>query len=303
MDTQHLQAFVEVAEHGSFSIAAETLHLTQPAVSKRIAVLENQLNCKLFDRISRTVQLTEAGLALLPKAERILQAVQDAKRSIDDLQGEISGSLRIGISHHIGLHRLPPVLQAFSRRYPAVNFDIDFMDSEEAHEQLMHGRIELGVVTLDPVDTGSLQRQPIWQDELLVTVAPDHPLAAADSVDLHALSRFTAILPGLNTYTGQIVKATFQQQQLKLNVSMATNYLETIKMMVSIGLGWSVLPHTMIDASIAALTIADLKLQRTLGCVFHQNRSLSNAATAFVEALRHNGDFDAPDSDAQPAQR
>lgn len=291
MDTQNLQAFVEVAKTSSFSVAAEALHLTQPAVSKRIAVLEGQLDCKLFDRISRTVQLTEAGAALLPKAERILQAVQDAKRSIDDLQGDVSGSLRIGISHHIGLHRLPPVLQSFSQRYPEVNFDIDFMDSEEAYEQVMHGRIELAVVTLDPAGKSPLKRQPVWQDDLVVTVAPTHPLATFDSADLATLSQFTAILPGLNTYTGQIVKAMFQQHHLKLEVSMATNYLETIKMMVSIGLGWSVLPHTMIDDSIKALTISDLTLQRTLGYVFHQNRSLSNAATAFVKALEIDGDF------------
>ncbi len=290
MDTQNLQAFVEVAEGGSFSVAAEALHITQPAVSKRISVLESQLGCKLFDRISRTVQLTEAGAALLPKAERILQAVQEAKRSINDLQGEVSGSLRIGISHHIGLHRLPSVLQSFSQRYPKVHFDIDFMDSEEAYEQVMHGRIELGVVTLDPTGNSPLKRQPVWQDDLVVTVSPSHPLAIIDHPDLSTLSQFTAILPGLNTYTGQIVKSTFQQHGLTLDISMATNYLETIKMMVSIGLGWSVLPHTMIDDSVKALKMSNLKLQRTLGYVFHQNRSLSNAASAFVETLNASAD-------------
>ncbi|WP_101759544.1 LysR family transcriptional regulator [Oceanicoccus sp. KOV_DT_Chl] len=289
MDTQNLKAFVEVAETSSFSHAAEILHLTQPAVSKRIAALESQLDCKLFDRINRTVQLTEAGHSLLPKARQILLAVQEAKRSIDDLQGDISGQLRIGISHHIGLHRLPPVLQAFTRQHPNVHFDIDFMDSEEAHEQVMHGQIELGVVTLDPADNSPLRRQPVWQDKLLVTVSPDHPLAQSGRADITTLSQFPAILPGLNTYTGQIIKALFQQHSLKLDVSMATNYLETIKMMVSIGLGWSVLPHTMIDDSLKVLDIDDLKLHRTLGYVVHPNRSLSNAANAFVEALQANG--------------
>ena len=286
MDTQNLAAFVEVAESSSFSQAAETLHLTQPAVSKRIATLESQLDCKLFDRINRSVQLTEAGHSLLPKAKHILLSVQEAKRSIDDLQGEISGQLRLGISHHIGLHRLPPVLQAFTRKYPQVHFDIDFMDSEEAHEQVMHGQIELGVVTLDPADNSPLDRQPIWQDDLVVAIAPDHPLAPLESVNISTLSQFPAILPGLNTYTGQIIKKLFQQHRLKLDISMATNYLETLKMMVSIGLGWSVLPHTMIDSSLKVLEVQDIKLHRALGYVAHPNRSLSNAANAFVLALR-----------------
>lgn len=290
MDTQNLLAFITVADTRSFSEAAEKLHLTQPAVSKRIANLEAQLDSKLFDRISRTIQLTEAGESLLPRARNILRAVKEAKRCIDDLQGEVSGSLSIGISHHIGLHRLPPVLKSFSQRYPRVHFDIDFMDSEEAYEQVMQGAIELAVITLDPKGNTSLNSQPVWQDRLLVVIAETHPLAQQDNTDLKHLSQHTAILPGLNTYTGQIIKSLFQTHQLNLEISMSTNYLETIKMMVSIGLGWSVLPHTMIDKGMKVLTVNDLILHRTLGYVYHQNRSLSNAATAFVDALRIDGD-------------
>lgn len=285
-----MQAFLAVADSGSFSIAAEELHLTQPAVSKRIAALESQLDSPLFDRLGRTVQLTEAGRALLPQAHNILRAVQQARRSIDDLQGEVSGTLSLGISHHIGLHRLPPVLEAFSKRYPRVRFDIQFMDSEEAYEQINLGRIELGVVTLAPAGSNPLQRRPIWHDQLLIAVSRHHPLASATSVELDVLSQHTAILPGLNTYTGQIVKALFREHALRLDVSMETNYLETIKMMVSIGLGWSVLPHTMIDDSIHPLTLSGVSLQRILGCVYHPERSLSNAANAFVEALIHARD-------------
>ncbi|MDC3332695.1 LysR family transcriptional regulator, partial [bacterium] len=274
MDTQNLLAFVEVANHQSFSSAAEVLHITQPAVSKRIAILETQLACRLFDRIGRTVQLTESGRSLLPQAEQILQSVQNAKRSISDLQGDISGTLSLGISHHIGLHRLPPVLQRFSAQYPDVHFDIDFMDSEEAYEQVMHGRIELGVVTLDPAGNSPLNHQPIWTDELVVGISPNHPLASINPVELIHLSHYNAILPGLNTYTGQIIKNLFQQHQLKLDVSMSTNYLETLKMMVSIGLGWSVLPKTMLNESVIAVPVNGLNLSRTLGYVYHSNRSL-----------------------------
>ena len=100
----------------------------------------------------------------------------------------------------------------------------------------------------------------------------------------------TAIMPGPNTYTGQIVKSLFQQHELALDISMSTNYLETIKMMVSIGLGWSVLPRTMIDQSLKILTIPNLAMQRTLGYVYHRNRSLSNAASAFVDTLNQCSD-------------
>lgn len=95
MDTQHLQAFVAIAENGSFSAAAERLHLTQPAISKRIALLEDQLRAPLFDRIGRQVALTQAGQLLLSKAKLILNEVIAAQRAIADLQGDVQGKLSI----------------------------------------------------------------------------------------------------------------------------------------------------------------------------------------------------------------
>jgi DNA-binding transcriptional LysR family regulator len=290
MDTQNLKAFIKVTELSSFSLAAEKLHITQPAVSKRISSLEQQLECKLFDRIGWQIKLTEAGKQLYPRAQQILKAVADAKRSLQDLPGTVAGKLSIGISHHIGLHRLPPVLQAFTRSYPLVHLDIDFMDSEEAHERITQGRLELGVVTLDSNSDTPINNEVIWQDELIVVTSVDHHLLRFRDVGLATLSQFPAILPGLNTYTGQIIKARFEKQGLKLDISMSTNYLETIKMMVSVGLGWSVLPKTMLAEDIREVSVPDLQLQRPLGYIYHRNRTLSNAASAFVETLRQHRD-------------
>lgn len=285
MDTQSLTAFLAVAEAQSFSMAAEQLHLTQPAVSKRISTLEKQLDCRLFDRIGRHVHLTEAGRALLPQCRRILQDIREAVRSIHDLQGDISGRLSMGISHHIGLHRLPPVLREFTRRHGDVQLDIDFMDSERAHDRILHGEMDLAVITLSPVNDAHLHAIPVWEDPLSVAVAVDHPLAQFAEVTPKMLSQHTAIPPGLNTYTGQIIKALFDSQGLEMNIGMSTNYLETIKVMVSIGLGWSILPTTLLDDSVVALPVAGMPLRRTLGCVHHRSRSLSNAARAFIALL------------------
>ena len=285
MDTDSLKAFLAVAEQQSFSLAAEQLYITQPAVSKRIAALESQLNCKLFDRIGRKVHLTEAGQALLPQSRRILQDIKEAVRSIHDLRGQVSGRLSMGISHHIGLHRLPPILRKYSQLYPAVKLDIDFMDSEQAHQLILHGEMDLAVITLSPTGEQQLQSMPVWEDPLAVTVAHNHPLAQHRSVNAEMLSQHTALPPGLNTYTGQIIKDLFDQRGLNMNIGMSTNYLETIKVMVSIGLGWSILPLTLLDDSVVALNWEGQTLSRTLGCVHHRNRSLSNAAEAFIDLL------------------
>jgi len=285
VDIQNLRAFLLVAETGSFSLAAEKLHLTQPAVSKRIALLEEQLGATLFDRIGRNTSLTEAGTALLPHARAVQRELEAARQSVRDLAGAVAGQLRLATSHHIGLHRLPPVLSEFSRAFPAVHIDIDFMDSEQAYELIMQGKVELAVVTLAPVSEPSVVTRPVWRDPLDFMVARHHPLAQHPALDLQALALHPAILPGLNTYTGQIVAGLFDRHQLRLQVSMATNYLETIRMMASVGLGWTVLPRSMRDETLALLQLSGTSIERTLGIVYHRGRSLSRAAGAFIEVV------------------
>ena len=285
MDTQNLRAFLLVAESRSFSQAAKRLHLTQPAVSKRIAQLEAQLNVSLFDRIGRRISTTEAGEALLPHARAVHLELQAAQQSVRDLAGEVRGRLRLATSHHIGLHRLPPLLSFFSKAFPAVQLDIDFMDSEQAYELTLQGEVELAVVTLAPSSIANIVTRPIWLDPLDFMVQEGTQLTRKKALGLKELSQHPAILPGLNTYTGQIVKSLFEQRRLPIQIAITTNYLETIRMMASVGLGWTVLPRSMRDPSLATLPIRDARIERTLGAIHHEGRSLSRAAQAFIEAL------------------
>ena len=286
MDTHQLKAFALVAETESFSQAAEKLHITQPAVSKRVALLEQQLGTSLFDRIGRRVSLTEAGRALLPHAKTVQQEIQAAEQAVRDLDGEVSGRLRLATSHHIGLHRLPPILSQFNKRYGAVQIDIEFMDSEQAYDLIAQGKAELGVVTLAPNVDPAVITSKLWHDPLEFLVAADHDLGGKAPLNLQQLSKLPAILPGLNTYTGQIVKRLFDSHGLELQVSLATNYLETIRMMTSVGLGWTVLPSTMRDSSLMVVEVEGVSIARDLGLVYHRDRSLSRAAKSFIECLR-----------------
>lgn len=290
MDIAALQAFIYVAETGSFSRAAELLHLTQPAVSKRIAGLEDSLDSRLFDRIGRQVQLTGAGVELLGRAQRILLEVQDCQRAIHNLSGHISGQLSIGTSHHIGLHRLPAALRQFNNDYPAAELDLHFMDSEQACGAVAHGDLELGVVTLPLEPPDNLAMQTLWVDRLCVVASPEHPLAALRRPGIEALAEWPAILPSTGTYTRTVLENTLRPHGITLQVRMSTNYLETIKMMVSIGLGWSILPHTMLDVQVRQVVIRGMHPQRQLGVVRHIDRTLSNAATAFIQTLQRTAE-------------
>lgn len=286
MDTVNLQTFIVAAELESFSLAAEQLYLTQPAVSKRVATLEHTFGAALFDRIGRRVELTEAGRGLLPRAHAILRDLEDSRRLISNLTGTVTGRLSIGTSHHIGLHHLPPVLRQYTGQYPTVDLDLHFMDSEAACRAVHAGDLELGIVTLPLEPLPDLNSELIWPDPLDIVVSHDHPLAQSGPLTIKALADHPAILPSKGTYTRQLLEQAFGAQRSQLRTGMTTNYLETIKMMVGVGLGWSVLPRSMLSKELVALNVRRLKLDRQLGVVRHQQRTLSNAASAMIETLR-----------------
>lgn len=288
MDFQNLSAFVSVSEQQSFSKAAAHLFITQPAVSKRISSLESELNTRLFDRIGKKIQLTQAGRALLPSALRILAELAESKRAIGNLNEQVNGKLNIATSHHIGLHRLPPVLRAFTRNYPEVDLDIRFMDSEEACNCVLKGEVELAIATLPETNWPQLQSQVIWRDPLDIVISAQHPQLSSAELSIAQLSKIPAILPSQNTFTRVLLENALGLNQQNLNIAMETNYLETIKMMVSIGLGWSVLPVSMLTRDIAILNVAGIEFDRLLGVVNHQQRTLSNAAKMLVAELQNN---------------
>ncbi|MEH6445792.1 MAG: LysR family transcriptional regulator [Oceanospirillaceae bacterium] len=287
MDNNTLSAFIAVAEQGSFSGAGEKLFITQSAISKRIALLEQQLGQKLFDRIGRQVTLTSAGQALLPCAEKILMSIQDARTVIDNLDTQISGTLSLASSHHISIHRLPKTLRKFNRSYPQVQLNLSFGESEAAYQGVVKGHLELALITLAPLPDPVICAQKVWTDTMEFVVATDHPLAAKKTVSLAQLNQHQAILPGAKTFTRQIVSELFFKQGLSLDVTMSTNNLDTIKMMVVNSLGWSLLPTSMIDSSLQTLNTGQASIYRELGYIYHRERTLSNAALQFIHLLEN----------------
>lgn len=288
MDTSTLQAFVETAQLGSFSQASQRLFITQSAVSKRVAQLEDQIGARLFDRIGRTIALTDAGQALLPQARRILAELEDAKRVVENIKGEVSGRLSVAASHHISLHRLPNTLRTFTIQYPDVELDLRFYESEVAYEAVVHGDIELALITLSPESDPRLYSEVLWLDRLFYCVSNDHPIAKNGSTDFETLNQYPGILPAPNTFTSLIVHEQLSQRGLTPNLGISTNYLDTIRMMVSVGLGWSLLPESMIDNHLHKVVIDSDAIERPLGFIYHRDRTLSNAAGKLLHLLKED---------------
>jgi len=285
MDESQLQAFVAINKHGSFTAAANSLHLTQPAISKRVAALELQLGSPLFDRVGRNARLTDTGHKLLPLAENMLISFSNIRKAADNMKQEIAGSLSLGTSHHIGLHRLPPVLRQYTKLYPDVELALHFVDSEDGVKGVESGLLEMAIITLPTNTPKSLTATRVWDDPLALVVGKMHALASKYSVDVEELAKHEAILPGVNTYTRTLLEEKLALTGYKLRIGLSTNFLETNKMMASIGLGWTIIPETMLDKTVVKVGIKKIDLRRKLGYVTHDDMTLSNATKAMIGLL------------------
>ncbi len=285
MNLAAFEAFVKVMDTGSISLAADQLFITQPAVTKRIHSLEEYFGVKLFESAGRGVQATHAAHSLLPKVKNWLNELGDIHHTLSHEQGQVQGRLKIGTSHHIGLHHLPDHLRRYVQDFPDVTLDVHFVDSEQAHEQVLAGDLELAFLTLPPQGDDRLQYVTIWNDPLVFVAAPFHPLAQQKRLKLEDLTQFPSLLPAAQTYTSQITLAEFEKQGVKPKITMSNNPLESIRMLVSIGLGWSVLPKTLINQDLQQLDI-NLEMNRQLGMVWHPGRTQSKAAQALVNFMQ-----------------
>ena len=285
MNLAAFEAFIKVMETGSISMAADLLFITQPAVTQRIHSLEDYFGVKLFESAGRGVQATHAAHSLLPKVKNWLNELGDIHHTLSHQQGQVQGKLKIGTSHHIGLHHLPSHLRDYVQTFPNVTLDVHFVDSEQAHEKVLAGDLELAFLTLPPQGDDRLNYVTIWNDPLVFVAAPFHPLAQQHNLSLQDLIEYPSLLPATQTYTSQITLAEFEKQGLKPKISMSNNPLESIRMLVSIGLGWSVLPKTLVNQELQQLDIA-VDMNRELGMVWHPGRTQSKAVLELIEMMK-----------------
>ncbi|WP_309043401.1 LysR family transcriptional regulator [Marinobacter sediminicola] len=281
MDSNALKAFLTIVDQGSFSEAAERLHLTQPAISKRLAALENQLGTSLIDRSHRQIRLTDSGSRLLPHARKILDEIHNARIALSPESGLLEGELQIIASHHIGLHHLPKWLRRFKREYPQITINLQFMESDAAYEQMRKRNADLAFVTLSDSMLPNFKVYAQWGDPMAFVAGVDHPLSKVAQPKLADLAKHPALLPDTATSTYRTVSRLFLEKNLPLQPQMPTNYLETLKMMTSVGLGWSVLPLRMVDESLKVLNVKQ-PVSRVLGGIGLTDRQPGNAAKALL---------------------
>src|SRR3569833_1032840 len=182
--------------------------------------------------------------------------------------------------------RAAEVLRRDSTLHPAVEWDLHFLDSETACAAVSQGELELAVITLPMSPPPELTTVPICPDPLCFVCGPTPALANVRQIAAKDLVRHPALLPARLTTTREILEQAFAPLAAHIKTSLSTNYLETLKTMASIGLGWSLLPRTLVDDSLHEFKVRGVQLKRTLGVVHHRARTLSNAAREMLAALR-----------------
>lgn len=289
MNFYQLVYFRKVAETKNISRAAEELLVTQPAVSKQVRALEEELGEKLFDRIGKKVFLTKTGQVLLAHADRILRSIEEAKTAVRDLSEGCSGELVIGTSDHISLHRLPGILKRYITAFPKVDLKLRCHRSETVLDMVGKNLVDIGVITL-PLVSANLISRVIWKDPMSLVFPKGHPLASLKKTRLKDIVSYAMILPETGTTTRKNIDAAFAKKKLAPNITMEVAYIETIKGLVKAGLGISILPDKAVEQELQSGTIVKAKIQdanlsRDLGVVYLKDKFLSRPAAEFLKFL------------------
>lgn len=292
MDLAELQVFVTVAAERSFSRAAARLHRTQPAVSQAVRRLEDELGERLFDRSAKDGKLTEAGRVLLDYAQRLMRLAEEAEVAVRELRDLRRGRVLVG-ANEAAVHALLPVVQRFRERHPSLQVDVRRIPSRQIGVEVLQRSLDFGVLSFVPPEAG-LASVVIGDDELVMLVAPGHPLAVRKEVTIAEFGHQTVIAHNEASPARERVLRLFEQRHAPLNIQIALPSLDGIKRAVEMGLGVALLPRRCALAEISrgtlvAVRVAQVRLPRHIRLVYRQGGQLSHAAAAFLEAARSVG--------------
>lgn len=291
MDFRQLEMFLAVAEQASFTRASEHLYVAQSAISRQIALLEDELGEKLFKRVSKKVYLTPAGETLLRYARRIFQEIKNARLEISGFSNLERGQVRIAAGLIAGMYLLPPALEKFKLLYPKIELTMVTGSTETLLTRLRHNELDLGVFTL-PIQSSELQVIPLPAEEMVVVVSPKHPtLAHRRSLRAEELARHPLILFPPAAYTRRALDAFFRELGITPQLLMEAENVELIKPLVRINLGITIIPLRAVREEVRRgelhyLTIQGRRLTREQGLVLHKTDHLPKALAELIRLIQ-----------------
>jgi LysR family transcriptional regulator, transcriptional activator of the cysJI operon len=290
MDVRDLQVFLSVSKHLNYTRAGEEINLSQPSVSVRIHQLESELRVKLFEQLGKKVVLTDAGQLLVPYANRVIAAIDDAHHAIDELQGLERGSLRIGASTTPGMYLVPQVVARFKRSHPKIDIHLRIKDTREVEDGVLNNEFDFGFVG-GHLAAAEVSAHAWLTDELLLVVSPDHRLTNKKTVRKQDLEGESFIVRESGSATRATIVTQLQQANFELETVIEMENPESIKKAVQSGLGIAFISKFAIATELKAKTLTairvrNLTINRELKIVHRKDKHLSRAAVAFIEMAR-----------------
>ncbi|MEN8175775.1 MAG: selenium metabolism-associated LysR family transcriptional regulator, partial [Pseudomonadota bacterium] len=266
MADRRLQVFHTVARLLSFTKAAETLHMTQPAVTFQVRQLEEHFNTRLFDRTHNRISLTEAGKVVFGYSDKIFELYNQLENTVREMTGEISGALTIGASTTIAEYMLPSLLGDFKAKYPDVNIHLKVSNSEGIVSMVENNTIDLGVIEA-PVSNKNLVVAPCSTDQLVAIAPENHPLAAKRSVKLEELLAYPFICREEGSGTREVISEYISKVDDTgegLNISMELGSPEAVKGAVEAGMGISIVSRATIQKELRLGILKEIPLDPPL---------------------------------------
>ena len=289
LTVQQLQCFVAVAEEQQFTRAADRLHVAQPSVSFQIGRMEAVVGARLFHRGRGPSALTDAGVALLPLARRVLADLGQILTRAADLHGLRTGHVSIGATPSLASALLPSLLSRFHRTYPGITLEVTERDSLQLAEGLVDGTLDLAVAIF-PVHHPELEHIALAAEELVAVVDEGHALAARSSIRMADLLGVPMVMFHEGYELRTMTLDAFEAAGVAPTISVGGAEVGSVLSLVAAGLGAAIVPSIIIgDApGVHVLRIVRPALKRQIGLVRHSTRSLSLAATAMcVEIDAH----------------
>jgi DNA-binding transcriptional LysR family regulator len=290
-----LRILKAIAAEGSFKRAADSLYVSQPAVSLQVQNLERQLDVPLFDRGGRRAQLTEAGHLLLSYGEKILTLCQETCRAIEDLQNLQGGTLIVGASQTTGTYLLPRMIGMFRQRYPDVAVQLHVHSTRRTSWSVANGQVDLAIVGGEiPAELqDSLRILPYAEDELALILPVNHPFTKAPSVQKDDLYELQFIALDSQSTIRKVIDQVLTRCGIdprRLKIEMELNSIEAIKNAVQAGLGAAFVSISAIEKELEMKVLHQAKMEgveivRVLSVIYNPNRYRSKAADAFIREI------------------
>ena len=295
MDFKKLEVFCKVYELKSFSKAALQSYLTQPTVSGYIAFLEEVFGTKLFDRLGKQISPTKAGETLYTYAKKILATKEEAEKDINLLLGRKKGKLKLGGSTIPGQYILPSFLGRFKSTYPGCKISLSIGDTKQIVHMTLNGEIEIGAVGAK-FNIPKLNFQSFAKDELILAVSSDNPLSEIPHMDLNALKKVPFILREPGSGTRMTMERILGEKGIdvsEMNIVAELGSTEAVRQAVMAGIGVSILSKRAVEIEINTglikeIKLDDIEIKRDFYLVYHNQKTLSPLAIAFLEFLEES---------------